>query len=908
LDCFSALLCVACFLPVIITQQLDASTLTTKTIEAINGANQLAQSHGHVELSPVHLGVILFQDTEGLAPRVTKKAECDPTRIEKELTRDMKSLPSQKPPPPTVSSSAGIQRVLAAARKTQTDQGDTHMAVDHLLLGLAADPIVSATFRGAGLSERKLRVAIKGLRGNRTITSSHAEDTYEALSKYGIDLVERAEAGKLDPVIGRDDEIRRVIQVLSRRTKNNPVLIGEPGVGKTAIVEGLAQRIVRGDVPDALKGCRVVSLDMGSLVAGATMRGEFEERLKAVLKEVGDAEGHIILFIDELHIVLGAGAAGGSMDAANLLKPMLARGELRCIGATTLAEYRKYVEKDAAFERRLQQVIVPEPSVIDTVSILRGLKERYEAHHGVRILDAAIVHAASLAKRYISARFLPDKAIDLVDEACAMVRVELDSQPEAMDKMERKILQEEVEVAALSREEDEVSKHRLNVVLKDLAERKEEYSRLKVRFEHQKSIMESMAQIKREIKDTDWAIEQNERKYNLDKVAELRFTVKPELETKYQALIKQNEANTDVSLFTEAVGLKQISQVVSRWTGIPLDKLSLGDRERLLSLSSRLAARVVGQDEPVVAVSDAVVRSRAGLGRSQQPTGSFLFLGPTGVGKTELAKALASELFDDDNQMVRLDMSEYLEAHSVSRLIGAPPGYVGYDEGGQLTEAVRRRPYCIVLFDEVEKAHPRVWNVLLQVLEDGRLTDGQGRTVDMTNTVIIMTSNLGAQELLAGIREDGNLAPGTKEKVMEIVKKNFRPEFLNRLDDIVVFKPLGKPQLSKILRLQVNILGSRIADKNITLSLTDEGAGWIIDKAFEPQYGARPLRRYIDKIVGTQLSRLIVSGQLSPNDLVHVAVDSATDNLQYRITKGVGEDVEAPVPSGKKSVDDGKEL
>jgi len=518
------------------------------------------------------------------------------------------------------------------------------------------------------------------------------------------------------------------------------------------------------------------------------------------------------------------------------------------------------------------------------------------------------VHAASLAKRYISARFLPDKAIDLVDEACAMVRVELDSQPEAMDKMERKILQEEVEVAALSREEDEVSKHRLNVVLKDLAERKEEYSRLKARFEHQKSIMESMAQIKREIKDTDWAIEQNERKYNLDKVAELRFTVKPELETKYQALIKQNEANTDVSLFTEAVGLKQISQVVSRWTGIPLDKLSLGDRERLLSLSSRLAARVVGQDEPVVAVSDAVVRSRAGLGRSQQPTGSFLFLGPTGVGKTELAKALASELFDDDNQMVRLDMSEYLEAHSVSRLIGAPPGYVGYDEGGQLTEAVRRRPYCIVLFDEVEKAHPRVWNVLLQVLEDGRLTDGQGRTVDMTNTVIIMTSNLGAQELLAGIREDGNLAPGTKEKVMEIVKKNFRPEFLNRLDDIVVFKPLGKPQLSKILRLQVNILGSRIADKNITLSLTDEGAGWIIDKAFEPQYGARPLRRYIDKIVGTQLSRLIVSGQLSPNDLVHVAVDSATDNLQYRITKGVGEDVEAPVPSGKKSVDDGKEL
>lgn len=762
------------------------------------------------------------------------------------------------------------------------------MAVDHLMIGLLGDPVVVASFRGAGLSDRKLRTAIKETRGNRTITSSHAEDTYEALSKYGVDLVERAEAGQLDPVVGRDDEVRRVIQVLSRRSKNNPVLIGEPGVGKTAIVEGLAQRIVRGDVPDALKGCRIVSLDMSALVAGATMRGEFEERLKAVLKEVSSAEGHIILFIDELHIVLGAGATGGSMDAANMLKPMLARGELRCIGATTLAEYRKYVEKDAAFERRLQQVYVGEPSVLDTISILRGLKEKYEAHHGVRILDAALVHASTLAKRYISARFLPDKAIDLMDEACAMVRVQLDSQPEVMDKLERRILQEDVEVAALSKEEDEASKHRLVKVQKQLAERKEEYQRLKARFEHQKSVMEAMAQLKREIKDIDWAIEQNERKYNLDKVAELRFTAKPALVKKYEALIAKNEASSDVSLFTEAVGMKQIAQVVSRWTGIPIDKLTTGEREKLLKLSNRLADRVVGQEQPVQAVADAVMRSRAGLGRRQQPTGSFLFLGPTGVGKTELAKALASELFDDENQMVRLDMSEYLEAHSVSRLIGAPPGYVGYDEGGQLTEAVRRRPYCIVLFDEVEKAHPRVWNVLLQVLEDGRLTDGQGRTIDMTNTVIIMTSNLGAEHLLAGVRDDGTLQDGTKDKVMDIVKKSFRPEFLNRLDDIVVFKPLGKPQLRTILKLQSTILQGRLSDQNITLALTEKGADWIIQQAFEPQYGARPLRRYMDKVVGTQLSKSIIGGDLMPHSNVAIDADPRGDRLLYRITRAAG--------------------
>jgi len=887
---FALLVFSAFFIVSAVPQQLDAATLTTKCIEAINGANSLAKAHGHAELSTLHLGVMLFQDQKGLAVSIAKKAGSDPERIERELTRDMKALPVQKPPPTSVGSSSGVQKVLAGARTLQAENKDTHMAVDHLLLALANDAHVGSVLRGAGLSERKLKLAIKETRGNRTISSAHAEDTYEALAKYGTDLVAQAEAGKLDPVIGRDDEIRRVVQVLSRRTKNNPVLIGEPGVGKTAIVEGLAQRIVRGDVPAALKGCRVISLDMASLVAGASMRGEFEERLKAVLKEVADAEGHIILFIDEIHIVLGAGSAGGSMDAANLLKPMLARGELRCIGATTLAEYRKYVEKDAAFERRFQQVQVPEPSVIDTISILRGLKPRYEAHHGVRILDAALVHAAQLAKRYITARFLPDKAIDLVDEACASVRVELDSQPEVMDKLERQMLQLEVETSALSREDDKISMHRLAKVQKDLAEKKEEYGRFKTRFEHQKAVMEAMAALKREIKDVDWAIEQNERKYNLDKVAELRFTTKPALEKKYQALISQNEANADISLFTEAVGTKQISLVVARWTGIPVDKLSMSERERLLHLTDHLAKRVVGQEEPVKAVADAVVRSRAGLGRRQQPTGSFLFLGPTGVGKTELAKALAMELFDDENQMVRLDMSEYLEAHSVSRLIGAPPGYVGYDEGGQLTEAVRRRPYSIVLFDEVEKAHPRVWNVLLQVLEDGRLTDGQGRTVDMTNTVIIMTSNLGADHLLAGMQPDGTLADGTKEKVMLVVKSNFKPEFINRLDDIVVFKPLGIPQLTKILNLQTSILASRVADKNITLTLSQAGADWIIKQAFEPAYGARPLRRYMDKVIGTQLSRMIISQQLTHHSDVAIGVDTVNDRLQYRISKGVGID------------------
>jgi ATP-dependent Clp protease ATP-binding subunit ClpB len=876
-----------------VAQQLNADTLTKKTIEAINGANKLASAYGHVELSTLHIASILFQDKDGLARRVTEKAGVDHDRIDRELDKDIKSLPSQKPPPPSVSSSAGAQRALSTARDLQTENGDTHMAVDHLLQGLSADVVVGSVFKGAGLTDRKLRQAIMTIRGNKTITSAHAEDSYEALSKYGVDMVALAEAGKLDPVIGRDDEIRRLVRVLSRRTKNNPVLIGPPGVGKTAIVEGLAQRVVRGDVPQTLKGVRVMSLDMGSLVAGTKMRGEFEERLKSVLKEVSDAEGHVVLFIDEIHLVLGAGAAGGSMDAANLLKPMLARGELRCIGATTLDEYKKHVEKDAAFERRLQQVYVGEPSVIDTISILRGLKTKYEAHHGVTIKDAALVSAATLANRYIGGRFMPDKAIDLIDEACASARVELDSQPEVMDKLERKILQLEVEATALVKEEDAISQHRAQAVHKELAEFKEEYQLLKARFESQKGALLHVAKIKRELKDLEWAIEQNERKYNLDKVAELRFTAKPALEKKLQDLLEKQEKDQNDQeegqkpLFTDHVGPAQIAEVVSRWTGVPVTKLTQSEQKRLLQLGDRLHQRIIGQDGPVRAVADAVLRSRAGLQNENQPTGSFLFLGPTGVGKTELAKALAVELFESEKEMVRIDMSEYLESHSVSRLIGAPPGYVGHDEGGQLTEAVRRRPYSVVLFDEVEKAHQQVWNVLLQVLEDGRLTDGQGRTVDFTNCVVIMTSNLGAPILLNGITETGEIKPGVKDKVMDTVKKHFRPEFLNRLDDIVVFTPLSKKELGQILHLNLARVAARVIDRNITLGLSGPAMEVILNESYTPAFGARPLRRFMDKVIGTHMSRMILGGTLVPHSHVEVIAKDAT-TLDFKVTQHEG--------------------
>merc|ERR1712137_1212573 len=731
-----------------------------------------------------------------------------------------------------------------------------------------------------GTKYSSVEKAIKKLHGTHKVDSKFAEEQFDALNKYGRDLVKDAEEGKLDPVIGRDQEIRRVIRVLSRRTKNNPVLIGERGVGKTAIVEGLAQRIVANDVPNTLQGRKLFSMDMGALIAGAKYQGEFEERLQAVLKEVKSADGSVILFIDEMHLVLGAGASGkGAMDAANLLKPMLARGELRCIGATTLNEYREHVEKDAAFERRFQQVLVGEPSILDTISILRGLKTRYETHHGVRITDPAIIAAAKLSDRYITTRFLPDKAIDLIDEACANTRVQLDSQPEIIDKLNRQILQLEVEATALSKEEDAESKGRLDKVQQQLAQVREERAKYELQYKSEKGRVDKLRYYKKEIEATKKAIEEARGRYNLARLAELEYQVLPDLEQELANLSAESDkdlADDSVSLLTETITPDQIADVVSRWTGIPVSKLNQSDRDKLLQLDQALHKRVIGQDEAVVAVSEAILRSRAGLSNEGHPTGSFLFLGPTGVGKTELAKTLAHELFDDEKQIIRIDMSEYMEKHSVSRLIGAPPGYVGYDQGGQLTEQVRRKPYSVVLFDEVEKAHQEVFNVLLQVLDDGRLTDGQGRTIDFTNTVIIMTSNLGSDYIFS--ETDFSKA---KEKVMEVVRKHFRPEFLNRLDDIVVFSSLGQSDLMNVVRLQLQHLSSQLNERRIILRVDEAAIKAILAAAYNPAYGARPLRRYIEKHIGTHLSKLIIKGDLTDNSIVEI---SAKDNeLAYTV-------------------------
>lgn len=862
---------------------LDPKSLTEKTIEVLNACTELARSKGHVQVTPLHLAVVMYGDVTGLAFRITKKSGADPNKLDLLLQEKLSKLPSQSPSPSSIPPSNSFMSVLQDAKKIQESRQDSHLALDHLLLALSNDKSVSEVMQEVGLTHNKLETAIKGIRGEKKATSPTAESTYEALAKYATDLVALAEEGKLDPVIGRDEEIRRVIRVLSRRTKNNPVLIGEPGVGKTAIVEGLAQRIVRGDVPEQLKSCRVMSLDMGALIAGAKYRGEFEERLKAVLQEVKESNGNTILFIDEVHLVLGAGKVDGAMDAANLLKPMLARGELRCIGATTLDEYRKHVEKDPAFERRFQQVYVGEPSVADTISILRGSKERYEAHHGVRISDSALVAAAQLADRYITSRFLPDKAIDLVDEACAHTRVELDSQPTVIDQLERRSLRLQVEATALEKEEDSASKQRLEKVRKELAEVDEQLATLRAQYQHEKELLDQLADIRKEIEETQWAIEQNERRYNLDKAAELKYTTLPQLHKRLEQLTqeKDNLGFQSKTLLTETVGPEQIAEVVSRWTGIPVQKLNQNERDKLLSLGEKLHHRVIGQEAAVNAVAEAVLRSRAGLGRPNQPTGSFLFLGPTGVGKTELAKALAAELFDDEDHMVRIDMSEYTEEHSVSRLIGAPPGYVGYDEGGQLTEAVRRRPYCVVLLDEVEKAHPKIWNVMLQVLDDGRLTDGKGRTVDFSNVVIIMTSNLGAGYLLEGVTETGELKDGTEDKVMQEVKRYFRPEFLNRLDDIVIFSPLTREELKQIVDLQVKMLEKRLVDRQILIKMRDSAVKYAIDHAYNPMYGARPLRRFVEKVVGTQLSKMIIDGSLTDHSAV--VIDAQNDTLLYKI-------------------------
>ena len=845
---------------------LDPKLFTEKTKEALAAAHQSAVEHGHARIEPLHLLQALTADGNGLATRLLTKAGAGPLVLSKPLG----DLPRQTPAPEQVQPSPDLIKVLTAADADRKSRGDSHVATESVLLALLDDKTCGKLM---GVQRKALVAAIEAVRQGRTVDSEQAENRYEALEKYGRDLVAAAKEGKLDPVIGRDEEIRRVIQVLSRRTKNNPVLIGEPGVGKTAIVEGLARRIVAGDVPEGLKHRRVISLDLGALVAGAKYRGEFEERLKGVLDEVKNANGNVILFIDEMHQLLGAGKTEGAMDAANLLKPMLARGELHCIGATTLDEYRKHVEKDAAFERRFQPVLVGEPSIEDTVSILRGLKERYESHHGVRIADAALVAAARLSSRYIQDRFLPDKAIDLVDEACAKTRVQLDSQPEAIDALQRRKLQLDVEATALKQEDDAGSRERRKQVLVELAGVQEQLTALTARYLAEKAEVDALQTVRKQLEAARTEMAEAERTYNLGKVAELKYGRIPELE---KQLAEPGSGAYPVAgagrerLIGETVGAEQIAQIVSRWTGIPAAKLTEGDRTRLLALAERLHERVVGQDEAVDAVANAVMRARAGLGDPNQPQGSFLFLGPTGVGKTELAKALAAELFDDERRLVRIDMSEYMESHSVSRLIGAPPGYVGYDEGGQLTEAVRRNPYTVVLLDEVEKAHPQVWNTFLQVLDEGRLTDGQGRMVNFRNAVIILTSNLGAEHLLNGVTGGGELREGAKEAVLETVRGHFRPEFLNRLSEIVVFQPLTREDLRRIIGQQLAHIGKRLKDRQVTLELSDEGLQRILSEAYEPQFGARPLKRYLERQVTNALSRRILAGELPEGSTVRI--------------------------------------